>query len=666
MKCVILVAGLDQRLEEELKKDTSSKYADLVNVPKALLPTGNGNVLLDNWWEAIRWAQTRNQFDGIYLVTNAEKFKYYERWATANGFPRENVINDGSTANTGGIGSLADFNLALSCKKLLDSDVMVVAGDMLFDPKRFDIMGVVSFFKAHRDEGDVACYYEMDEDEDESTRGIIEVDSRTKRVTSFVEKPKKSDSRLASIVFYVFRKESIPSLKTFLRDHPKPQERSFGRFMEWYLPRSTVFGMKLPDRFDLIGSVSLAEYKMCTANNENRRKQLGGAGSPTGQIVCRTYARVGVLGNPSDGFFGKTISLSIQNFWAQVSIEESDTILLVRHPLNDPTTFGSLADLHAVSVNEAYLGGLRLMQATCKKFHEFCSTQGIAIARKNFTLKYDTNIPRQVGLAGSSAIVTSTMKCLMRFFNLTNSDIPKDIQPNFVLSVETEELGINAGLQDRVIQVYGGCVYMNFDEELLTKNGVGAYEYVDTTHLPQLWLSYLADPSDSGKIHNNVRKRWDAGDEEVRAGMQQFASIAFEGKKAIEADDIGALADLMDKNFALRRKLYTDAALGDANLKMVGIAKKYNAVGGHLLAATLVDISLQQPWWGSLCSNLCGFLLARKFEESVKDLAASAAVAKVFATAMQIVSDGDRERESTATICLSQLCPCVESSIFFV
>jgi hypothetical protein len=93
----------------------------------------------------------------------------------------------------------------------------------------------------------------------------------------------------------------------------------------------------------------------------------GGAMAPKGTtvdntpIICRTNARVGVLGNPSDGFFGKTISLSVTNFWAEVSIEESDKIELMRHPLNDPTTFGSLADLHAVSVHEQYVQHTHLL-----------------------------------------------------------------------------------------------------------------------------------------------------------------------------------------------------------------------------------------------------------------------------------------------------------------
>lgn len=34
--------------------------------------------------------------------------------------------------------------------------------------------------------------------------------------------------------------------------------------------------------------------------------------------------------------------------------------------------------------------------------------------------------------------------------------------PEFILNVEKKELGIAAGLQDRVIQVYGGVVFMDF------------------------------------------------------------------------------------------------------------------------------------------------------------------------------------------------------------
>lgn len=165
----------------------------------------------------------------------------------------------------------------------------------------------------------------------------------------------------------------------------------------------------------------------------------------------------------------------------------------------------------------------------------------------------------------------------MKFFNVTEKDIPKPEQAGFVLSVETEELGINAGLQDRVIQAYGGLVYMDFAKDIMDELGHGEYVELCPDLLPPLFLAYQADPSNSGKIHNDVRKRFDAGDPNVLAGMKKFGEITARGRAAIEKQDHAALADLMTENFELRRALYGDPALGAANIRMVEIANAHGA-----------------------------------------------------------------------------------------
>ena len=55
--------------------------------------------------------------------------------------------------------------------------------------------------------------------------------------------------------------------------------------------------------------------------------------------------------------------MSVENFWAEVSIHESETVRLVPNMLSDPNDFGSLADLHGISRKEGYQGGLVLLQA---------------------------------------------------------------------------------------------------------------------------------------------------------------------------------------------------------------------------------------------------------------------------------------------------------------
>ena len=52
-------------------------------------------------------------------------------------------------------------------------------------------------------------------------------------------------------------------------------------------------------------------------------------GNSPKSISILPYFRVGLMGNPSDGFHGKTISLSIANFWAEVTITESEKLVSV-------------------------------------------------------------------------------------------------------------------------------------------------------------------------------------------------------------------------------------------------------------------------------------------------------------------------------------------------
>lgn len=65
---------------------------------------------------------------------------------------------------------------------------------------------------------------------------------------------------------------------------------------------------------------------------------------------------------------------------------------------------------------------------------------------------------QQAGLSGSSAIVCAALTCLLEFYAVGHL-MKVDDRPRVILSAE-QELGITAGLQDRVAQVYGGLVYM--------------------------------------------------------------------------------------------------------------------------------------------------------------------------------------------------------------
>lgn len=274
------------------------------------------------------------------------------------------------------------------------------------------------------------------------------------------------------------------------------------------------------------------------------------------QIVRKcAYARAGLLGNPSDGYNGRTISIIVRNFSAQAVLYEWDELEIMLAE-DDRARFGSVYDLARDVRLHGYYGGIRLIKATIKRFVEYCQSAGRRLHSRNFSIRYQTNIPRQVGMAGSSALITATLRCLMEYYDV---DIPLAAQPSFVLAVEREELGIAAGLQDRVIQAYEGMVYMDFarDKERMVA-GLPAYDYepMDPALLPPLYLAYhdaLSEPTEI--FHNDIRGRYDRGETAVVEAMTHFASLAAEGREALLARDAARLAELIDENFNTRRSI---------------------------------------------------------------------------------------------------------------
>jgi glucuronokinase len=311
-------------------------------------------------------------------------------------------------------------------------------------------------------------------------------------------------------------------------------------------------------------------------------------------IETRAYARAGLLGNPSDGFFGKTISISVRNFGASISLYESPELHIEPEP-QDGSTFRSIFHLRDSVSMLGYNGGIPLIKAGIKKFADFCEDNHIKLPNRNFTVRYRSSIPRQVGMSGSSAIVVALFRALMQFYKV---EIPIQILPQLVMVSETEELGIAAGLQDRVIQCYEGCVYMDFDQSLIEKQGHGLYDRINPALLPKLYVAYNTNLSKvSGKVHSDVRARFDRGEKDVIDVLGQIAQKAKEGYSALLEERPQDLHALMNENFDLRCKIYN---VPDSNKKLInearscGASAKFAGSGGTIIGIYKDDDMLNQ------------------------------------------------------------------------
>jgi glucuronokinase len=165
--------------------------------------------------------------------------------------------------------------------------------------------------------------------------------------------------------------------------------------------------------------------------------------------------------------------------------------------------------------------------------------------------------------------------------------VPEEVQPNLILSVEADELGISAGLQDRVIQVYQECVFMDFDKDLMEQQGHGAYERIAPERLPNLFIAYRTDLAEGSEIfHNTIRQRWLQGDPKVVEAMRRFAGFAQEARDLIVAGRGSEIGFLLDANFDLRQSIYT---ISPANIDMVergrsaGAHCKFTGSGGAIV-----------------------------------------------------------------------------------
>jgi glucuronokinase len=300
-------------------------------------------------------------------------------------------------------------------------------------------------------------------------------------------------------------------------------------------------------------------------------------------VESRSFARAGFLGNPSDGYFGKTIAFSFTEFFVDLRLSESSRLRFVPGEVDD-ATFDSPAQLVRDLRLYGYYGGIRMLKAVAKLFFEWCEEHSLKIENSNFTAEYKINIPRLVGLSGSSAICSAMLKALMEFYKV---EIPLEEQPSLVMSAERDELGIACGLQDRVAQIYNGVTFMDFERTNLELTGHGKYERLDPAAMPNVYIAY--DPNraeESGKAHKKVKKLFQQHNSDVVAAMSEFADIAQKGRDCIVAGKIDAIASLVNANFDLRDRIFNVAEenrLMVMHARKCGVSAKFAGSGGAIV-----------------------------------------------------------------------------------
>lgn len=286
--------------------------------------------------------------------------------------------------------------------------------------------------------------------------------------------------------------------------------------------------------------------------------------------VCPS--RAALCGNPSDQHGGCVLAVPLWNFTATVTLSSSDNGFVYQEL---PITADSLS--HAIDKarreGPGELSGL--VKASLVVLGRILESTQTKPSRQGFVTQITTTIPRQRGLSGSSAVITAFFKAMLRLHGLTNHPtLTPSKLAHLVLSVETDELLIKAGPQDRVVQWFCQPVLMDFSSRAYDRHDAehGEYIIVPASTLPQMALLTSNIPSHSGKLHGSI----DAANPKIKKLMAEAAGTAREGAKALEHADLTALGRAMQRNAEIRVESFGDDLLGEANMQLLEISQKAN------------------------------------------------------------------------------------------
>jgi len=256
------------------------------------------------------------------------------------------------------------------------------------------------------------------------------------------------------------------------------------------------------------------------------------------------FARAALAGNPSDGYGGGVLAVCVRNF--------SATVKLVAPRATERTDAGARLRVEPPAA-AALVGAAAVRHA---------AATGRSAPPIRATVR--TTIPREVGLAGSSAIVIATLRALDA---LLGTQIAQDELPRLALAAESD-LGITAGLQDRVAQAYSGLTAMTFGLD-------GSYRArpLECARLPPLVLAWDArGAAASGLYHGDLRARWATGEPRVHRVMAALGAQAAAAAAAVDRRDTDALGAAMDASYDLRASL---GPLAPRHVELVEAARRH-------------------------------------------------------------------------------------------
>jgi D-glycero-alpha-D-manno-heptose-7-phosphate kinase len=201
--------------------------------------------------------------------------------------------------------------------------------------------------------------------------------------------------------------------------------------------------------------------------------------------------------------------------------------------------------------------------------------------RRGVRILVRSDAPPGSGLGSSAALGVATMAALAHYleWHLLPYEVARESQ-----ALETEELGLECGVQDQIASAYGGVNFMEVTYPHARVFPVQADLATVSELEDRFVLVYTGRSHFSSEMHEKVIAEYEAGHN--RQYFDRLAECGRRGKEALLSGDLGAFAETMNDNWTAQKALHPDIttpeieALYDRTVAAGAVGFKANGAGG--------------------------------------------------------------------------------------
>lgn len=278
-------------------------------------------------------------------------------------------------------------------------------------------------------------------------------------------------------------------------------------------------------------------------------------------IFSRAPVRICDIGGWTDTWFykkGAVCNLAV-DLYSHVRVEPSNDkiIKIISENLDIDTEIKNFRKIE-------YDGVLDLLKAAVKRMN---ISQGL-----NIYVKADA--PPGCGTGTSASIAVAILSALSY---LKKSPLLPYEAAELAHKVETEELGLESGVQDQYAAAFGGINFMEIEYPFVKRSSVNISDSLRCLLENQLILVYLSSRS-SSQMHQAVIKNFQNGDNETLNLFEIIKKTAYKMKDALLAENISEMGKVMNENWDATKQLHEHMANNSIN-SLEHLAKENGAIG---------------------------------------------------------------------------------------